>query len=258
MRAVRFFKGLSPVAQLLGGCVAAIAVHSASVELFRIRSRIDPAFSVGSADEFLTNSLSTGDIVMFSRCFYQYHLPVALVIRMRQLINESEFDHSGVIVMKAGVPYVIERTPFQGIKCRPFEERVRRSLSTHIVVIPAEKDGSFSGMQKYSIQSEVTRLTQHTGVLDSEVVRFWLGTISLILDTVSGNKEGKRFYCADSELIQGVWATLGYQVKLKSGAPARTATLRTFHDREVYFEFGNESTGERVRLAPTDVLIRSS
>lgn len=60
------------MAQLLGGCVAAVTVYFANIEMLGIRSSIDPAFSVGSVDEFLINSLRTGDVVMFSRCFYQY------------------------------------------------------------------------------------------------------------------------------------------------------------------------------------------
>ena len=75
------------------------------------------AFVLGSADDIVRDNLHTGDIILFHRRWYNYHIPIALGIKLYQSINDCDYDHAGIIVQdQYGVPYVYENTPFQGHK----------------------------------------------------------------------------------------------------------------------------------------------
>ena len=94
-------------------------------------------FSPGSGDEVVKNGLATGDVVLFNRRWYRYHLPEALCIKAYQQLMGTDFDHVGVIVCdKYGTPHVFENSFFGGCTLRPFEQRVLKSKAQQIVVLP--------------------------------------------------------------------------------------------------------------------------
>ena len=49
-------------------------------------------FGPGSADELLQDSLKTGDILLFSRKWYYYHLPEAIYIKAYQTLFNTEYN----------------------------------------------------------------------------------------------------------------------------------------------------------------------
>ena len=75
------------------------------------------SFVLGSADDIVRDNLNTGDIILFHRRWYNYHIPIAISIKIYQYINDNDYDHAGIIIQdQYGVPYVYENTPFQGYK----------------------------------------------------------------------------------------------------------------------------------------------
>ncbi len=93
-------------------------------------------FSPGSADELLQDSLKTGDLLLFSRRWYYYHIPEAIMIKFYQTLLDTEYDHVGVIVCdKYGEPSVLEKTYFGGYKLRPFSERIAYSKAHQISLV---------------------------------------------------------------------------------------------------------------------------
>ena len=72
----------------------------------------------GSLEMQIIENFQTGDLVVFNRKWYNYHIPVAGGILLRQYMNNSEFDHVGLIINnKFGEPYIFEMTPFKGTIC---------------------------------------------------------------------------------------------------------------------------------------------
>ena len=105
-------------------------------ELYRTTHKYKLNFSPGSADEILLDSIKTGDIVMFSRRWYKYHVPQALYILAYQKLFNTEYDHIGICVCdKYGEPSILENTFWGGFKLRPFNERIVHSRSHTISII---------------------------------------------------------------------------------------------------------------------------
>ena len=93
-------------------------------------------FGPGSADELLQDSLKTGDILLFSRKWYHYHLPEAIYIKAYQTLFDTEYDHAGVCVCdKYGEPSILESTFWGGYKLRPFSERIAYSRAYQISLV---------------------------------------------------------------------------------------------------------------------------
>lgn len=259
-RVVQLYRNLNPVAKVACVAAATIVVHSAYVESDKFRRKVDPSFAAGTADEYISNQLSTGDVILFSRRFYQYHFPVAFAIKLRHIIDETDIDHGGVIVIREGVPYVVEHTPLNGVQVRSFEERVRRSRSAHIIVVAAERSGALAEQQKKSLETEIKRQTaQPRSLIDSEVVSVWPAFASYLLKSAAGgNEEAVKTICGDAELIGSLWRALGYEMKNERGGSG-PVTLKTIHDRGVEFQPVLAVEGmPRIRLAKRDIMIRSS
>ncbi|ETW01393.1 hypothetical protein, variant [Aphanomyces invadans] len=95
-------------------------------------------FNTGSMDDIMSDTLQTGDIVLFRRncafmqpadalsCFLADHVPSW----------QGPYNHCGFIyVNHIGDKFVVEET-YSGVKCRPYSARIITSLSTDIVVVP--------------------------------------------------------------------------------------------------------------------------
>ena len=93
-------------------------------------------FSPGSQDEIISNSLKTGDLLLFQRDATLYFLPGALICALRFYRSESLFDQAGVIVMIKGEPCVLERSLSGRVQCRPYDARIKCSRSATILVRP--------------------------------------------------------------------------------------------------------------------------
>ena len=96
-----------------------------------------PAMIQNSTDDMIFDNLNTGDIILFRRKWYCYHIPTALVILLSQTFQKYEYDHCGVIVQdKYGVPFIFENTPRLGYRLSRLDERIHFSKSSQITVIP--------------------------------------------------------------------------------------------------------------------------
>ena len=78
------------------------------------KNRLAKEFPIGSADGLIMNSLETGDMVLFSRRWYHYHIPQAIAIKLYQFIYDSEFDHCGIVVNDpiTGAAHIYDLAPF--------------------------------------------------------------------------------------------------------------------------------------------------
>jgi hypothetical protein len=110
--------------------------HALTVESTRMRTLEDSKFSRGSADDLVMDALVSGDIIVFNRKWYKYHLPTAAMIKLYQIYYKTDYDHCGVIILNdKGEPYVFEKTPFGGYKMRHFEPRLLHSQAQSVTAI---------------------------------------------------------------------------------------------------------------------------
>lgn len=129
----------------IGGYTGQVAWSTSSHQhLLQTTQKHRLQFSPGSADEILLDTLKTGDILLFSRRWYYYHLPQALYILIYQNVFDTEYDHVGICVCdKYGEPAILENTFWGGFKLRPFNERIVHSRSHQISLLtlqPREDD----------------------------------------------------------------------------------------------------------------------
>lgn len=97
---------------------------------------------LGQVEQIVYNGLKSGDILIFSRRWYHYHIPMAVSILLYQWFYESEYDHAGVIVVdpKEGVPYLIEINPFTKPIARNLYNRIDHSNSESILLIKLNRE----------------------------------------------------------------------------------------------------------------------
>jgi hypothetical protein len=106
-------------------------------------------FGPGTADDILMDNLSSGDVVLFSRRWYNYHLPAAMFIKIYQLIHNTEYDHCGVIICDdTGVPSIYELSLHGTLTIAPFSDRIIRSRAHQIVLIPILPRTNFSSTER--------------------------------------------------------------------------------------------------------------
>ena len=105
---------------------------------FHYRSKVpnNEGFDVGSIEDVVMDGLSTGDIILFRRRWYHYHIPANLLIAGEKYLFGSTYNHGGIIIEdKNGKPYLLENT-FSGKKLRPYDTRMLSSNAAQIVLIP--------------------------------------------------------------------------------------------------------------------------
>lgn len=250
------FKRLSNRRKLACCLVAGVVLHGATIETANFYRKREPEFRLGSADELLTDNLRAGDVVMFSRTWYKYHLPVAIMIKLQHAIFDCEFDHSGVIVMQLGVPYILERTPFRGTICRPFEERVRNSQSAHIIVLPLDKNNALSMQQTQNLRKYATTLSASEGSLTKgELFGNTRGLVTYMAGNVFQASSMSRYYCPNVELLMNAWGSMNLECRPSQHTKHKhMLTLKDIHERQVIISSGSS----QMKLSENDVLIRSS
>lgn len=276
------------------GVFALSSLHPILIETNNAFRRSEPQFLQGSADDLVLNNLKTGDLVLFSRRPYLYHLPVALMIAAYKRYTGCDYDHAGVVVEdEYGVPHVVEVTPFRrGLQCRPFEARVRWSESDHILVIPLALDQQWSKEERKRVWQAVSSRTNSTtagksdtlsseetslilfgelrgqiGVAVSYLASFLLrqfpkGT-SDELTTASGGrvKESAPFaglMCYNTAIVLYIMHIIGLSTHIctfDTFSQRRLLSLEVFTTRSL--EFRSTKSGETIVLTPADVSIRS-
>ncbi len=191
-------------------------------------------FSVGSVEENIMDNLKSGDIVLFNRPWYKYHLPIAAVLLMYRSITKAEFDHAGVIVKdKFGTPFLIENTPFKGVQCRKFSDRLKYSQSRQIVVIPLDK----------SVLVHPGELIPRKFHKYSELrLNYWWIFWS-VLNTVVPNLADTGGACPNAFLVLETLNSLGLQVATRKttshppggGGITNDITIQDFVSRNICF-----------------------
>lgn len=117
------------------------------------------SFRTGTADDLIMDNLRTGDIVLFNRRWYNYHIPTAAMIKLYQALFGCEFDHCGVISLdKLGIPHILEYSPFGGAILYRFDDRVIKSKSHQIVTVPLLPRADFTKTELEKLNKRIENL----------------------------------------------------------------------------------------------------
>jgi hypothetical protein len=175
-------------------------------------------FSTGSADDVLADNLITGDILLFSRRWYNHHIPMAVAIKLYQTIHKTDFDHCGIVICdpKTGVPYVYETSPWDRPRLKKFSEVILDSRAHQIILRPllprqsvnAEEEGLLlerlgRGDDILPVESKSECLDLYSGVLTTIVKQ----TLKALGRGVTFR--GRSCECPNSKLIVNCWKLIG-------------------------------------------------
>lgn len=130
----------------VGGALTALAVSAHAYYVWHERVDRAPSgrylsFSPGSQDASVADTLRTGDIVLFARdCSLSAGAAGLRCVARRARGGASggpaDFDGAGVIVLKAGVPFVLEGGSSSSPRLTRYEARIQASRARKIVVRP--------------------------------------------------------------------------------------------------------------------------
>lgn len=108
-------------------------------------------FPEGSTEASLMDALSSGDIILFRRAWYDYRTPAAMLIALHKKVCGVTFDHAGIVVeSRQGTPYLLETT-FSGTKLRPYEHRILSSEAKDILLVPTKPRIDLSNDQRSAL-----------------------------------------------------------------------------------------------------------
>ncbi|KAF0720395.1 Aste57867_325 [Aphanomyces stellatus] len=116
-------------------------------------------FNTGSMDDIMSDTLKTGDLVLFRRnCAYMQPLDAASCFLTGKVESwKSQYNHCGFIfVNHIGDKFIVEET-YSGVKCRPYSARILTSMSTDIVVVPLRRTKEMELAAKQFIEENVNR-----------------------------------------------------------------------------------------------------
>lgn len=218
--------------------------YSAAVEMNNNSPKRKVAgFNQGSADAMVMDNLNTGDILLFRREWHNYHIPTAAMILLYNYIHNTEFDHGALIVVdNAGAVFVVERTPFRGIKCRPFEDRILRSKASQIVLIPIEPH---LPIPSGSVKQRFENLN-----LEGEVKFFFRN----LLLSVTGSSN--KIQCPSTTAIIQLYSIFGFRTQSNLDLQEATSNLNlaSIYSRNINLY---SLDGEKFSLLAQNVVIRT-
>lgn len=171
--------------------------HASFVEYNNRFSKRDEEFSQQSADDLLMDSVATGDVLLFNRKWFYYHLPTAIMIKMHNIMyGKDSPDHAAVIVQDSlGTPFVYERTPFGGCKIRPYDKRILHSKAQLITLLPLNPRLELSIVQRNLNRANVHETIANSTWKDSELVRFVACSYNFMISSSNGH------VCANTEFL---------------------------------------------------------
>jgi len=128
---------MSRFAKITASIVLPASIYTGYVLNLRSVQPKETKFDIGSTEDRIMDGLSTGDVILFRRKWYNYHIPAAFTIASyRYKYNNIVYDHAGIIIEDThGTPYLLENT-FSGIKLRPYDSRMIYSKAQEIILLP--------------------------------------------------------------------------------------------------------------------------
>lgn len=227
---------------LLGGAIA-LGVHSAiiynqrsqhhrDVE-FRMKKEesieIPAEFRIGGTDDRLIDNMRTGDIFLMRRKWHLQYLPLGLAILLYRNIFDAECDSVGIVaVNKMGEAFLVENTPFQGVKVRPIKDRLRHSESELIVLQDLEPRS-----RKLDIDQLMDAVHTKTLVDNAQVPSMLWNYVRYVrYQYLGGAKEREVFRCANMVFLEEALKKVNIDINYDR-LNSNIASLKALEDHDV-------------------------
>ena len=214
---------LYKVLAALGGSLS--LTYTGYIEYKRYTTPVEKGikvFGLGTADDILMDNLSSGDVVLFSRRWYNYHLPAAMFIKIYQIIHDTEYDHCGVIICDdTGVPSIYELSLHGRLIISPFSDRILRSRAHQIVLIPILPRTSFSNNERNKLanyaKGQLTTSTAYPECISLGLGLLYSGFMTIFGDEIAPNFlsqfVGRSFECPNAQVVLDCWRELNIDLK---------------------------------------------
>lgn len=244
---------------LLGGHSAFVYYHNSNIAK-KAQSEVD--FRPGSTNDMMLDFMNSGDIILVRRKWYYNYFPVAVSILLYRAVTQSEFDHLGVVALdKLGNPWIIENTPFEGMKCSKLADQLKGSSSEIMTLVPLmprpEKPVTIEKVHEWTnrmkeMPDEVTALTKFsTSVIWQNV----FGRNSSVSSRESA--EMNTGLCPNAQLLKENFDQLNIRVNFLVDMETEYATIKTIEDRQVQLKSKDQRNKTRMFLSPEHVLLQT-
>lgn len=255
------FIGLSPFL-LIGGHSAFVAYHQNNLAKNAVSADTAVDFRPGSTNDMLLDNMNSGDVILIRRKWYYNHLPVALSVLLYRSVTQSEFDHLGVVVLdKFGNPWIVENSPFDGLKCTKMSHRLKANDSELIAMIPLEprpsKPLTFEKVQNWTntmteMDNEVTVLTKFS---TSIIWRQLFGkSASVPIEASAASTAG---LCPNALLFRQNMDMLGIRVRFLVDTENGFASIKTIEDRLVQLKYKDQLNKTKISLSRDYILLQT-
>jgi hypothetical protein len=222
-------------------------------------------FGPGTADEILMDNLSSGDVVLFSRRWYNYHIPAAICIKLYQLIHNTEYDHCGVIICDdSGIPSVYELSLYGKLIIEPFPDRIIRSRAHQIVLVPIWPRTEFTTKERKDLVNYAEEQIK-TSRAYPECISLGLGILYSGFMAIFGDELapkfisqfiGRSFECPSAQIVLDCWRQM--DVDLKDETLRQKLTCMNLLNGGKYVQLNYDKAGEKETLSlGGNVLIRT-
>ena len=207
----------------LGGTLS--LSYTAFIEYKRFNTVVQPGilqFGPGTADDLLMDNLTSGDVVLFSRRWYNYHLPAAMFIKMYQLIHDTDYDHCGIIICDdSGVPSIYELSLHGTLSIAPFSDRILRSRAHQIVLIPILPRTSFTSTERNQLvryaEEQVKVSNAYPECVSLGLGLLYSGFMAIFGDEIApkfiSQFIGRSFECPNAQVVIDCWRQLDIDLK---------------------------------------------
>ena len=159
--------------------------------------------------------------MLFKRNPLMYFLPAAMYISMFQALHETEYDHSGMVVIEPnGVPMVLETNFGNRVQYRPYSDRIQRSKAEQIVLVPIRNRQDENNVERESNSKLVSRLKkEYEQKNESFLAGAYRGLIAAGVEKLSN-------YCLDIPYSPAAYLTAEAVIEQNSSSSPRDPDLR--------------------------------
>lgn len=221
--------------------VAAYTGFVATSDYMHYKSIKTNSFFKGTADDMIMDGLQSGDIICFSRRWYHFHIPTAIMIQFYQQFI-GEYDHCGVIVHnKYGIPFVFEKTAW-GAHLIPFDRCILQTRARQVILVPLTPRFNRTGVSEDQLfQSTSIRAANESPEFLSQCG----GILKYLFDQTSSNSKASMIYCSKTSMVLDTLKEMGVMMNNK---PTSALTIESFHRKNMSFDYSPED--QRVNSAP--------
>ena len=223
--------------------VGVITAYSGYIEFnyFYRQSKQHKKFEIGTADDTIMNSLQSGDVILSNRRWYNHHIPIAIMIKAYQILNQTEFDHCSIVVEDSiGNPNILEMS-MSGYKLIPYHIFLQSSQAHQIILLPIEPRDSITSGQREKLMIFAKSLccsTSHTSEFSIMIKYFWNAIFKL------EKLDANRSYCPNVQLACMALSQLGIELTNNESSLSNVScddlARRRIFPKDKYYSFGSD------------------